>query len=212
MSAGAIAEGRGAIQQLRSEPLAQGDLPQLLTVTGQELARSHETSGNPVIFRVVVEGEKNELEPLLQDEVYRIGRELLRNAFEHSQASEIEALISRNGYSFNSFADLRQSIGSELPHEGQTVLDREIVCLDKHQFRTRNKFLVARLASPFWTALVSAALLSPLKAVDLFYQFHQLLMVLLNRCLHTKFHPMRIVFHGTFSYHPALLADTPPSG
>jgi ligand-binding sensor domain-containing protein len=92
MSAGAIAEGRGAIQQLRSEPAAHGDLPQLLTVTGQELARSNETSGNPVIFRVVVEGEK-ELKPLLQDEVYRIGRELLRNAFEHSQASEIEAEV-----------------------------------------------------------------------------------------------------------------------
>jgi bifunctional non-homologous end joining protein LigD len=35
-------------------------------------------------------------------------------------------LISRNGHSFNSFADLRQSIASELPHEGQTVLDGEM--------------------------------------------------------------------------------------
>ena len=30
-------------------------------------------------------------EPLLQDEVYRIARELLRNAFRHAQAGRIEA-------------------------------------------------------------------------------------------------------------------------
>ena len=93
MAAGAIAEGRDAIQQLRCVPADQGDLPHLLNVTGQELARSHETKGSAPIFRVLVEGEKQELEPLLQDEIYRIASELLRNAFQHAAASQIEAEV-----------------------------------------------------------------------------------------------------------------------
>jgi bifunctional non-homologous end joining protein LigD len=43
-------------------------------------------------------------------------------------------LISRNGHPFNSFSELRIT----LPHAGTTVLDGEIVCLDKRgrpQFR-----------------------------------------------------------------------------
>ena len=44
-------------------------------------------------FRVVVEGPQQPLTPLLQDEVYRIGRETLRNAFRHAHASRIEAEI-----------------------------------------------------------------------------------------------------------------------
>ena len=38
-------------------------------------------------------------------------------------------LISRNGHSFNSFDSLRKSL--TLPHDGKTVLDGEIVCLDR---------------------------------------------------------------------------------
>jgi signal transduction histidine kinase len=93
MAEGAIAEGRDAIQDLRSQPPSQSDLAQLLTVTGQELARSQDASGSPVIFRVTVEGERQELDPLLQDDAYRIARELLRNAFRHARASRIEAEI-----------------------------------------------------------------------------------------------------------------------
>lgn len=38
-------------------------------------------------------------------------------------------LISRNGHPFNSFTDLRKGLTS--PYQGKTVLDGEIVCLDK---------------------------------------------------------------------------------
>jgi bifunctional non-homologous end joining protein LigD len=44
--------------------------------------------------------------------------------------------ISRNGHPFNSFTELRKSVVS--PYQGKTVLDGEIVCLDKRgrpQFR-----------------------------------------------------------------------------
>ena len=38
-------------------------------------------------------------------------------------------LVSRNGHPFNSFTDLRKVMTS--PYQGKTVLDGEIVCLDK---------------------------------------------------------------------------------
>jgi signal transduction histidine kinase/ligand-binding sensor domain-containing protein len=93
MAAGAVAEGRSAIQDLRAQPTIGGDLAQLLTAAGQEMAHSEEAQENPPVFRLTVEGERRDLEPLLQDEVYRIARELLRNAFRHAQAGRIEAEI-----------------------------------------------------------------------------------------------------------------------
>ena len=92
-AAGAVAEGRSAIQNLRAHPAGEADLAQLLTAAGQELAHSEEAPENPPVFRLTVEGERRDLEPLLQDEVYRIARELLRNAFRHAQAGRIEAEI-----------------------------------------------------------------------------------------------------------------------
>jgi signal transduction histidine kinase len=92
-AAGAVAEGRSAIQDLRAQPAGGADLPQLLTAAGQEMAHSEEAPGDPPIFRVTVEGARQDLKPLLQDEVYRIARELLRNAFRHAQAGRIEVEI-----------------------------------------------------------------------------------------------------------------------
>jgi signal transduction histidine kinase/ligand-binding sensor domain-containing protein len=93
MASGAITDGRDAIHDLRSQPAVQSDLAQLLTATGQDLAHSADGNGNPVIFRVAVEGVRHALDPIVQDEAYRIARELLRNAFRHARASQIEAEI-----------------------------------------------------------------------------------------------------------------------
>ena len=92
-AARAVAEGRDAIQNLRAEPAGECDLVQLLTAAGQDLAQSEETAGNPPIFSLTVEGERRDLDPLVQDEVYKVARELLRNAFRHAQAARIEAEI-----------------------------------------------------------------------------------------------------------------------
>jgi signal transduction histidine kinase len=43
-----------------------------------------------VDFRVIVDGRPQPLHPILRDEVYRIGREALVNAFRHSRAKKIE--------------------------------------------------------------------------------------------------------------------------
>ncbi len=89
----AIAEGRDAIQDLRSEPAGQTDLEHLLKAMGQELASSQDANRDSPNFSVTVEGERQSLSPILQDEIYRIGRELLRNAFQHAGASQIESEI-----------------------------------------------------------------------------------------------------------------------
>jgi signal transduction histidine kinase len=78
---------------LRYERVTSTDLTELLTQTGRELEGGADANGNPPIFRVIVEGERQTLSPILQDEVYRIARELLRNAFLHAGARHIEAEI-----------------------------------------------------------------------------------------------------------------------
>ena len=93
MASGAITEGRDAIQDLRFQAPVQSDLAQLLTAAGQDLARSQEATGKQLSFRVAEEGKRRALDPIVQDEAYRIARELLRNAFRHAQASQIEADI-----------------------------------------------------------------------------------------------------------------------
>jgi signal transduction histidine kinase len=89
----AIAESRDAIQGLRTAPVAPIDLADLLTAMGQELADSSEASCDSPAFCVKVEGERQTLAPNLQDEVFRIGREALRNAFQHADAHRIDAEI-----------------------------------------------------------------------------------------------------------------------
>ena len=44
-------------------------------------------------FRVAEEGERRTLSPILQDEVYGIARELVRNSFQHGDARQIEVEI-----------------------------------------------------------------------------------------------------------------------
>lgn len=89
----AIGESRDAIHDLRSQPVSEGGLAQLLEAAGEELAALQSSAGNSPGFRVIVEGEPRRLSPELQDEVYRIAREILRNAFRHAGAAEIEAEI-----------------------------------------------------------------------------------------------------------------------
>jgi signal transduction histidine kinase/streptogramin lyase len=89
----AIAESRDAIKDLRIECFTSTDLGELLTATGRELETSVDGNANCPTFQFIVAGERRDLSPSIQDEVYRIGRELLRNAFQHAHAHHIEAEI-----------------------------------------------------------------------------------------------------------------------
>jgi signal transduction histidine kinase len=89
----AIDEGRSTIQDLRAAMTPQSNLEYLLTVAAQELAQAPDSNGTHPVFGVSVKGTRRILSSVLQDEVYRIGREVLRNAFHHAHASHIEAEI-----------------------------------------------------------------------------------------------------------------------
>jgi ligand-binding sensor domain-containing protein/signal transduction histidine kinase len=84
----AIAEGRDAVQGLRSSALADHDLAQAISLLGDELA-THRSDNHSPDFQVQVTGTPRELAPILRDDVYRIAGEAVRNAFEHAQAARI---------------------------------------------------------------------------------------------------------------------------
>jgi signal transduction histidine kinase len=93
-SAGAaLVEGRDAILDLRSGSAAGSDLAHLLAAAGQELSGMTVSNGGSPAFRVTVEGAPRDITTVLQDELYRIGREILRNAFRHARAKKIEVEI-----------------------------------------------------------------------------------------------------------------------
>ena len=52
------------------------------------------SSEGSATFALTVEGETRELHPIVRDEIYRITREALRNAFSHARANHIEAEIT----------------------------------------------------------------------------------------------------------------------
>src|SRR5207342_2774606 len=88
------------IKGLRADPALASDLEYLLTAAGKELARSSSAGRESPAFRVIVEGARRAFSPVLQDEVYRIAREILRNAFYHAHASRIEAEIAYDSQFF----------------------------------------------------------------------------------------------------------------
>ena len=80
-----IAEGRNAVRGLRSDGSGSLNLEEALSRVPQELNVPAEAE-----FRVIIEGQPVPLHPVVRDEVYRIGREALVNAFRHSSAKNIE--------------------------------------------------------------------------------------------------------------------------
>lgn len=88
----AIMEGRDAIHDMRASAPADSDLAGEITALGKELASEDGHSGSPS-FRVVVEGSPKAIRPVVRDEIYRIAREALRNAFGHAHARTVEAEI-----------------------------------------------------------------------------------------------------------------------
>jgi signal transduction histidine kinase/ligand-binding sensor domain-containing protein len=95
----AIAEGRDTVSDLREPILGDSDIAQALTALGKELALQ---SGNGLVpcVHVLLEGKQRELNPMLRDEIYRIAREALRNAFLHARAQKIEAEITYSDSEF----------------------------------------------------------------------------------------------------------------
>lgn len=84
----AVEEGRRAIEGLQSPYSSFQSL-------GHALAGVPNDLGLPpaVEFRVIVEGRRRELRAGMGDQLYRIGREAIFNAYRHAQAKRIETEI-----------------------------------------------------------------------------------------------------------------------
>jgi signal transduction histidine kinase len=82
----AIAEGRDAVSDLRSSATTTNDLALAVRTLSNELA-----TPDGAAFELTVEGVSRNLHPIIRDELYRISREALRNAFAHARAQHIEA-------------------------------------------------------------------------------------------------------------------------
>ena len=96
-AAQAINEGREAVRGLRSSVGEPNDLEAAIGRFAEEISprwpRAEPGAGSeaqPIAFRLVVEGVTRPLHPIVQDEVYRIAREALRNAFQHSHGTQAE--------------------------------------------------------------------------------------------------------------------------
>jgi signal transduction histidine kinase len=83
-----LEEGRCAVQGLRSSAERIGPLSEAFAGVPVDLGLP---SANG--FRVVVHGKERDLRLGLHDEVYRIGREAIVNAYRHSQARVIETEV-----------------------------------------------------------------------------------------------------------------------
>jgi signal transduction histidine kinase len=84
-----LLEGRERVRDLRAEGATAHELSEMLASYGDELAQHRE-----VAFKVAVVGSPLLLHPVVGDEIYRIAREGLANAFQHSHASSIEVEIT----------------------------------------------------------------------------------------------------------------------
>ena len=81
-------EGRGTLQALRSNDSDKLSLERAFSRMKQDLGNEEK-----IDYRVVVRGEPVTLRPLIRDELYRIGREALVNAFRHAHANSIEVEV-----------------------------------------------------------------------------------------------------------------------
>ena len=95
----AIAEGRDAISGLRMSTLEKNDLAVAIAAIAKELAEAQGSEASTA-FQVHVEGTPRELHPILQDEIYRLATEALRNGFRHAAAQHVEVEIRYDEHYF----------------------------------------------------------------------------------------------------------------
>lgn len=84
-----LREGRNRIRDIRADTKAPQDLAKAFSDYSNELSQLR-----PVRFDVKVTGAQIEIDPIVRDEIYRIGREAVGNAFKHSECSKIEVELA----------------------------------------------------------------------------------------------------------------------
>jgi hypothetical protein len=89
----AITEGRDGVQNLRTGSVTPGDLAHLLRATGKELPGPRSVRATTRTLASPMKARRKTGRPVIQDELYRIGRDVLRNAFHHARAMRIEVEV-----------------------------------------------------------------------------------------------------------------------
>jgi signal transduction histidine kinase/ligand-binding sensor domain-containing protein len=87
-----LIEGREKVFGLRGSALESDNLAEALSQVGESLRKGHNST-----FSVAVNGVPQVLHPIVREEMYRIGREAITNAFRHADARQIEVEISYEG-------------------------------------------------------------------------------------------------------------------
>jgi signal transduction histidine kinase len=91
----ALSESRKAIQGIRSDSFSDRDIERALGVLMNELASDmYVTKGKRRTTSVIVEGQPKTVNPWACEEICKIAREALRNAFTHGDAQHVESEIA----------------------------------------------------------------------------------------------------------------------
>jgi len=85
----ATQEGRAALNSLRTSTIETGDL-----AAGLRRAVDECRLNRPLEAKLSVAGKTRDMHPIARDEIYRIGYEAIRNACEHSSASELDVHLN----------------------------------------------------------------------------------------------------------------------
>lgn len=84
-----LVAGRDQLAGLHVANSAGANLAEALQTAGEELA-----SDGDIAFEMKIHGRQRELHDLVSDESYRVGRDALLNAFQHSSARQVTAEVS----------------------------------------------------------------------------------------------------------------------
>jgi signal transduction histidine kinase len=90
-----LVEGRDRVRDLRASDRATKDLVVAFGSLGGTLAQQW-----PVRFKVVSNGDQREIDSVVREEVYLIGREAVLNAFQHARAEDIEVELAFDAKQF----------------------------------------------------------------------------------------------------------------
>lgn len=90
-----IDEGRNALRGLRSSPAERVGLAKELADAPMQMGFSGKAN-----YQVVVHGDSRAFDPAAREEIYRIGREAILNAFRHAQAESIEVELLYSARAF----------------------------------------------------------------------------------------------------------------
>jgi len=101
---------------LRSSTTTTNNLAHAVRTLADELA-----TPDSAAFRLEVEGAARDMQPIIRDELYRLTREALRNAFNHAHARHIETELSYGDRLFRlRIRDDGAGIPPEILEQGRT--------------------------------------------------------------------------------------------